>query len=240
VNILVSGGSKGLGAAIVRELLAHGHTVATFSRVETDFLREVRSGEHGVRLVWQSLDVADREGMNAFVIDFVKQHRQLDALVNNVAVAVDGPFTLMRPDDVRRLLQVNVEGAIHLAQSCARRMIQRRFGCILNISSIVGTRGHSGLAVYSATKAALDGLTRALARELGPLGIRVNSIAPGYIETEMSASLAGNQREQVRRRTPLGRLGKPEDIVGAVEFFLSPAASFISGQTLVIDGGLTC
>jgi len=119
-------------------------------------------------------------------------------------------------------------------------MLQEAGGCIINISSVVGLRGTAGASVYSATKAALDGLTRSLARELGPRGIRVNAVAPGYLETDMTDALTEEQRVRILRRTPLGRLGTVEDVTGVIRFLMSPEARFMTGQTIVVDGGLTC
>jgi 3-oxoacyl-[acyl-carrier protein] reductase len=164
----------------------------------------------------------------------------IQALINNAGIARDGVLAMMRPADIDAVLDVNLRGSLHLTRLVARPMLARTGGSILNISSIIGLRGYSGLAVYSATKGGLDAMTRALARELGPRNIRVNSIAPGYLETEMSSTLGDEQRLQIVRRTPLGRLGRPADVVGAVLFLLSPASSFITGQTFVIDGGVTC
>ena len=143
--------------------------------------------------------------------------------------------------NVRRVLAVNLEGAIHLTRACTRAMLRRRAGgAVLNVSSIVASRGAAGLAVYSASKGGLESFTRALARELGPVDIRVNAIAPGYLETDMTTDLSASQRAQVLRRTPLGRLGTPADVLGVARFLLSPAAQFITGQVLTVDGGLTC
>ncbi len=237
---LVSGGSRGLGKAIVETLLEAGWRVATFSRSETDFIRELRAGPHAERVMWRELDATDFEGLRSFVKATVQQFGQLDALINNAGIAVEGVLPLMRGEDIHRVLAVNLEASIVLAQACSRSMLVHGRGAIINISSIIGTRGYSGLAAYSATKAGMDGLTRSLARELGPRGIRVNSIAPGYLETEMSGTLASTQLQQIVRRTPLGRLGTAADVVGMVRFLLSSEAAFITGQTLVIDGGITC
>jgi len=147
---------------------------------------------------------------------------------------------VMRISDIDLCVDLNLKGALYLTWVCARFMIQRRGGCILNISSVNGLRGHSGVAVYSATKAGLDGMTRSLARELGPRGIRVNSVAPGYFESEMVERLDDTTKARITRRTPLGRLASVNDIVGVVLFMISPSASFITGQTIVVDGGLTC
>jgi 3-oxoacyl-[acyl-carrier protein] reductase len=200
----------------------------------------LRTGPSADRVWWRDVDATDFAGLRQFVKETRERFGQVDVLVNNAGIAPEGVLPLMREDEIHRVLAVNLEAAIVLAQACSRAMLTRAQGVILNISSIIGTRGYSGLAAYSATKAGLDGLTRSLARELGPRGIRVNSIAPGYLETEMSSTLDAAQRQQIVRRTPLGRLGTVADVVGMVRFVLSPAAAFITGQTLVIDGGITC
>ena len=146
----------------------------------------------------------------------------------------------MQPADVERVIMINLTGTLLLTRLAVRLMLVRSRGNVISISSIIGLRGYAGLAAYSATKAGLDGMTRGLARELGPRNIRVNSIAPGYLETDMSHGLDMAQRDQIVRRTPLGRLGVPSDVVGAVHFLLSPDSAFITGQVLVIDGGITC
>ncbi|HZS43860.1 MAG TPA: SDR family oxidoreductase, partial [Blastocatellia bacterium] len=145
-----------------------------------------------------------------------------------------------RYEDIHKVVTLNLESAIYLSQICSKVMLQQHSGSIISISSIDAIRGYAGVSVYSATKAALDGFTRSLARELGPRGIRVNSIAPGYFESIMVQGLTPDQLNTIVRRTPLGRLAKAEDIIGVIRFLMSPAAGFITGQTLVVDGGLTC
>ncbi|HEY4057770.1 MAG TPA: SDR family oxidoreductase [Kofleriaceae bacterium] len=237
--VLVSGGSRGLGLGIIESLLADGVRIATFSRTETDAIR-ARSASDPERYLWRQIDGTDFTAVRAFVRDAEKHFGRLDVLINNAGIAVEGVLPLMQQHDIHRVLTVNLEGSIILAQACARVMLKRERGVILNISSIIGSRGYSGLAAYSATKAGMDGLTRSLARELGPRGIRVNSIAPGYLESEMSSTLDEKQRDQIVRRTPLGRLGTVNDVVGLVRFLISDAAGFITGQTLTVDGGITC
>jgi 3-oxoacyl-[acyl-carrier protein] reductase len=147
----------------------------------------------------------------------------------------------MVPDeDVDAVVDLNLKGTIYMSRLVSRRMLARGGGHIVNISSIVGRSGYRGLAVYSATKAALDGFTRALARELGSRGIIVNGVAPGYLRTEMSHGLDEAQLGQIVRRTPAGRLGEPADIARAVQFLTDPANTYLTGQILVVDGGLTC
>lgn len=239
--VLVSGGSRGLGRGIVEDLLAAGHRVATFSRSHTDFIRDQQGLDpEGKRFFWRAIDGTDFDATRAFAREVSQRFGSLDVLINNAGVAAEGVLPLMPREDIHRVISLNLEAAIVLAQACSRLMLGQERGVILNISSIIGSRGYSGLAVYSATKAGLDGLTRSLARELGPRRIRVNSIAPGYLETEMSSTLGDDQRGQIVRRTPLGRLGRVEDVVGLIRFLISSEAEFITGQTLIVDGGITC
>jgi 3-oxoacyl-[acyl-carrier protein] reductase len=239
--VFLSGGSRGLGRAMIEDLLAAGHRVATFSRTTTDFVREQqRADPDGKRFFYANVDGTDFDATRAFVREAAQRFGGLDVLINNAGVASEGVLPLMRHEDIHRVLALNLESAIVLAQACSRLMLTRERGIILNISSIIGSRGYSGLSVYSATKAGMDGLTRSLARELGPRGIRVNSIAPGYLETEMSSTLGDAQHQQIVRRTPLGRLGRVEDVTGLVRFLISDASSFITGQTFIVDGGITC
>lgn len=237
--VLVSGGSRGLGAALVRELLTAGHRVATFSRSPTPVVEELAAA-HPEAFHWERADAADAPALKRVVAGALDRWGRLDALVNNAAVAMEGVLPLARDEDIDAMLAVNLKAALVLSRAAARAMLSQRGGVILNVSSIVGARGFAGLSVYSATKAALDGLTRSLARELGPRGIRVNSLAPGYFASELSSTLESRQRAQITRRTPLGRLAEPEDVTGVALFLLSDAARFVTGQCIVVDGGLTC
>jgi 3-oxoacyl-[acyl-carrier protein] reductase len=169
----------------------------------------------------------------------VAEFGRLDVLVNNAGVARDGVLGTLQDDAIDSMVDVNLKGTIYLTRVAVRRMLRQHSGAVINISSIVGLSGYRGLSVYGATKAALDGFTRGLARELGPVGITVNSIAPGYLRTEMSHGLDEDQLGQIVRRTPAGRLGKLADVASAAVFLASPGARFITGHTLVVDGGLT-
>jgi len=239
--VLISGGSRGLGAALGQRCLDAGHVVATFSRSPGPFVDAQRTRDPDERRFhWTRMDGRDDAAVKAFVDGVTARYGGVDVLVNNAGVGRFGSFPLMRLSDLDETLSVNLRANLLLARLCAPAMVARGDGAILNISSVNALRGNAGVAVYSATKAALDGFTRALARELGPSNIRVNSLAPGYFDSEMVAALDDRQRAKLARSTPLRRLGRVEEIVEAAFFLISPAASFITGHTLVVDGGVTC
>jgi 3-oxoacyl-[acyl-carrier protein] reductase len=236
---LVSGGSRGLGLDILRALVGDGYRVATFSRKPTESLQRLIQ-ESPEQVLFQRADMSDEASLEDFVKQVEAELGPIHVLVNNAGIAVEGLLPIMNPDEIDNVVQVNLVGTLKLTRLVTRMMLLRKSGVILNISSIVGIRGYRGLAAYSATKAALDGMTRSLARELGNVNIRVNSIAPGYLETEMTGLLDEEERAQIIRRTPLGRLGNPADVAGLVCFLVSDAAGFITGQSIVVDGGITC
>ncbi len=238
---VISGGSRGLGAAIARQCLEAGYAVATFSRNATPFIDEERRRDpQGRRFHWAPLDGREDAPLQRFITAVADRYGAVDALVANAAIGRFGAFPLMRISEIDESLAVNLRSNIMLARLCTPAMVARGTGAIVNISSVNAVRGNAGVAVYSATKAALDGFTRALARELGPKNIRVNSLAPGYFESDMVAGLNERQRRNIVRNTPLGRLGTIDEIAAAALFLLSPGAGFITGQTLVVDGGITC
>jgi len=238
--VLITGGSRGLGAGLVQSFLDAGDIVATCSRSATDNTRAWSADpEVSERFHHAEFDLGDAKAAEQFVRDVVERFRAIDVLVNNAGVARDGVLGLVRDEDVDEVIDLNLKATIHITRAVSRRMLLQSSGRIINISSIVGLSGYRGLSVYSATKAGLDGFTRALARELGSRGITVNSVAPGYLRTEMSHGLDEAQLGQIARRTPAGRLGEPEDVAGAIRFLASPEAGFVTGQVLVVDGGLT-
>jgi 3-oxoacyl-[acyl-carrier protein] reductase len=238
---LISGGSRGLGAALVECCLGMGHRVATFSRGGNDFIeRLLRDPARREDVLWDAVDGRDTAALRNFVADASARFGRIDLLVNNAAVAVEGVLPTMRQQDIEAAIALNLTAAIVLSQACSRLMLRQGSGCIINVSSVNAIRGHAGVSVYSATKGALEAFTRSLARELGPRGIRVNAVAPGYFESDMVASLGAEAKARISRRTPLGRLAELADVVRAVRFLASEDAAFITGHTLVVDGGITC
>lgn len=236
--VIVTGGSKGIGLGIVRDLLAQGYRVATCSRTPTAEMTELA----GEDFLYVSAEIGDEASEEAFVNEVQKWAGKdgIYGLVNNAGIAREGILATFPNVESEKLIQVNLLGALRMARLALRTMLSRPDGGrIINISSIVGLRGYNGLSAYSASKAGMDGFTRGLAREVGRRKITVNSVAPGYVRTDISASLQDRQRQQIVNRTPLGRLAEVEDIVPVVTFMLSDGAAFITGQTIVVDGGIT-
>jgi 3-oxoacyl-[acyl-carrier protein] reductase len=236
--VVITGGSRGLGAGIVQSYLDSGDLVATCSRSITP---EVEKWQQKLpdRFLFVPADLSKPTDCEAFVKAVIDRWDHVDVLVNNAGVARDGILGMASDDDIDTVVDLNLKGTLHMSRLVSRRMLARRSGNIVNISSIVGRSGYRGLAVYSATKAAQEGMTRALARELGSRGIRVNAIAPGYLRTEMSHGLDEAQLQQIVRRTPAGRLGEPDDVARACQFLTDPRNDYVTGQVLVVDGGLT-
>ena len=236
-HAIVSGGSRGLGRVLVAGLLEAGYRVSTFSRKPTAFSEQLADDPNALYL---EADLCDRASLQAFLAQARERFGPPAALVNCAGVAVESVFATMRDDQIDAVLSINLRGTISFTKMVVRQMmLAPGGGSIVNVSSIVGLRGYRGLAVYSASKAALDAMTRALAHELGPHRIRVNSVAPGYLDTEMTGALDESKRAKILRRTPLKRLGTADDVVGPVRFLLSDEARFITGHVLVVDGGIT-
>lgn len=236
-HIVLSGGSRGLGKALAEGLLAEGYRVSTFSRSATPFTESLAENDN---FFFAAADITDHEKVAQFLIAAEQKFGIPFGLVNCAGVAVDGVLATFPESEIERVVEINLIGTLSLTRQVVRRMLlSQAGGSIINISSIIGLRGYNGLSAYAATKGALDAMSRSLARELGPRRIRVNSIAPGYLATEMTHGLDDGQRRQIERRTPLGRLGTPADVVGPVSFLLSDRAEFITGQVLVVDGGIT-
>ena len=244
-HVIVTGGSRGLGAHMISGLLADGYTVSTCSRRISDNIQAMLDHpEYGDRVFWQACEVGEADQVDAFVKAAMEWagDRGLWGLVNNAGVAQAGILASFPNVESERILKINLLGAIQVARAASKVLLAQgttRGGRIINISSIIGTRGYNGMSAYSASKAGMDGFSRALARELGRRQITVNSVAPGYVETEMSSTLTPKQLKQITNRTPLGRLASEEDILNAVRFFLSEASAMVTGQVLLVDGGIS-
>jgi 3-oxoacyl-[acyl-carrier protein] reductase len=235
---IVSGGSRGLGLAIVERMVARGANVATFSRSGSPRLAALAAA-HADRVHVEEFDGGDSAAVGGFVDRVVRRFGRIDHCVANAAVAYEGVLATMRDDEIDAMLSVNLRGAIVLTRECVRQMLVQPRGdaSIVLVSSVVGSRGSPGLSVYAATKAGVEGFARSLARELGPRGIRVNTVAPGFLETDLSASLSADNRGRIARRSALGRLGSAADVVGAVDFLTGPSGAFVTAEVLAVDGG---
>lgn len=235
---LVSGGSRGLGLAIVEALLAEGHRVATFSRRGSPDVERLQQ-QYPDSFIFLQGDMAQPEQFPELVRAVEKRLGRLTALVNNAGIVNEELLGRQSTDAIESLLAVNLRGPLLLTRQAIRGMMIQGRGRVVNISSIVSVSGYKGTVAYSATKGGINAMTRALARELGGRGITVNTVAPGYMETDLVKEMSEKHLAQIVRRTPLGRPGTVEDVVGVVKFLLSDAAGFVSGQTIVVDGGLT-
>lgn len=235
---VVSGGSRGLGRILVERLLADGWRVATFSRSPSEFIE--KTAEHASdAFYWGAADLHEPQAMRSFVSDVARRFGRVDLLVNNAGILHQELLLTTAPRRIDALVTSNLVAPIMLTQACARYMTKSG-GTIVNISSINAVRGYRGVSVYAAAKAGLEGFSRSLARELGPYDIRVNSIVPGFFDSDMTAGVTDQNRDKIQHRTPLGRLGTADEIADAVIFLASPNALFITGQSLIIDGGITC
>lgn len=236
---LVTGSSRGIGRAIAAQLAREGWAVC-INYIERRDCAESLAAQltaEGCRVMVCQADVADREAVGAMVQRIEETFGPVSLVVNNAGIAGQCLFQDVTPEMWRRYFGVNIDGAYHTIQAVLPHMLHEHAGCIVNISSIWGVRGASCEATYSATKHALIGLTKSLAAELGPTGIRVNCVAPGVVKTDMLDALPPEALPMLAEDTPLGRLGTPEDIAQAVCFLADDRASFITGQVLTADGG---
>jgi 3-oxoacyl-[acyl-carrier protein] reductase len=237
---VVTGAGRGIGHAIALRLAKEGARVASVSRTESNAQKtadEINSLRADAAKAY-AVDVADQAAVQKAAAEIFEQFGRVDILVNNAGVTRDGLSMRMSMDDWDTVLNTNLKGAFNFTQAVMRPMIKQRSGRIINISSIAGLTGNAGQANYAASKAGLIGLTKTLARELASRGITVNAVAPGLIETDMTTVLSDEIRQNILKNVPLGKLGEPEDIAGAVAYLASAEAKYITGQVLTVDGGM--
>lgn len=237
---IVTGGTRGIGRAVCLELGAQGFEVAFTYRSSEELARTLERELEtlGTRGRGYLLDSSAAEGVSAGFAAILADFPSPEVLVNNAGIAIDGLAMRFDPKDFDRLMNTNVRGAFLATQAVLRPMMKARRGSIVFISSVIGQMGNAGQAPYSASKAALLGMTKSLAREVGSRGIRVNAIAPGFIKTDMTSALPDQNKEGILAQIPLGTLGEPEDVAKAVAFLASPAAKYVTGQTIAVNGGL--
>ena len=241
-NVIVSGGSRGLGLGISRTLAASGFAVYAVARRMTPELSEAVTSateEGSGMLSFRSCDLAELAGLGSFIKKLRAEVGPIYGLVNNAGIGTPGLASQITDEDAERLIRLNVTVPILLTKHVLKSMLAQGGGRIVNISSIVSMTGYSGLSAYSASKAALNGFTSSLARELGPAGITVNAVAPGFIDTDMTESLQGDARAKIERRNSLRRLAEVSDVANMVDFLMSEKARNITGAVMKVDAGGT-
>ena len=241
-NVLVTGGSRGIGLSIARRLAVAGYNVVAVARRESEELREatraiVQQDKGGLR--FRGFDLSEIDGIPAFVKRLREEFGAIYGLVNNAGIGTEGLLATMHNSEIEALVRLNVLSPVILTKYVVRHMMADGTGRIVNISSIIASTGYNGLSVYGATKAAATGFTRSLAREVGKLGITVNAISPGFVDTELTRGLSDDQRRRIARRSALRRLPESEDVARMVEYLLGDGGRNVTGTVLTIDAGNT-
>ncbi|HHV03433.1 MAG TPA: SDR family oxidoreductase [Bacteroidales bacterium] len=235
--VLVTGGNRGLGLSIVQSLAEAGYSVVAAARSLTPELTQLMSEDK--KVTFETLDLKKIKELHLWSRNFTEKYGSPYALINNAAIAHDGVLGTMHESQIEEVIAVNVTATLILTKYISRSMLRNRLGRIVNISSIIASTGFNGLSVYAASKAALNGFTKSLSRELGKVNITVNAVAPGYMETSMSAGINDTQLDQIRRRSALKRLAKTAEVASTIKYLLSDDAAAITGTVLTVDAGNT-
>lgn len=240
-TVVVTGANRGLGFAITQRLLQENYRVVGIARTITDELTNLieKTNTEETKIHFIAADLSVTAELYNLSQKILAIDRKPYSLVNNAAIGLDGVLGTQHERDIELMIRVNLQAPILLTKYLSRAMMVAGEGRIVNISSIVASTGFSGLAVYGATKAAMVGFGKSLSRELGKVGITVNTVCPGYMETDMTSGLQGEKLESIRRRSPFGKFAHPSDVAGAVSYLLGPDASMVTGTTLTIDAGST-
>lgn len=237
---LITGASKGIGNAVAEAFLRNGAVVYAVSRSEGELARlQATAAEMGTEVFFRAADVSDEAAITAAVKDIIKESGGLDIVVNNAGITRDGLIARMPAAAWDEVLKVNLASAFYVCKAVSMHLLSRKGGSIINMSSIVGLHGNAGQTNYAASKAGLIGLTQSLAQELAPRGVRVNAICPGFIGTEMTDKLTDDQKNALFGRIPMGRMGKTEEIAGAALWLASDLSTYVTGQAITVDGGMT-
>jgi len=234
---LITGAQRGIGRTITELFIAEGAEVWGLDRNTPDDL-QARIGAAGGKLHWARLDLCDLASIDSAIENLIKESGGFDIVVNNAGITKDNLSFRMSMDEWQKVIDINLSAAFYVCRTAARDMIKKRAGTIINMSSVIGIHGNGGQVNYSASKAGLIGVTKSLANEVASRGVRINAIAPGYIDTDMTAALPEETRKKIQDAIPMKRIGKQEDVAKAALFFASDDSSYITGQVLPIDGGM--